>query len=145
MEFLNWINKDNIKHIKDPSTIEEYQKAQPAQKFLWTIKWATETYQDLNGNDVCKEKLYFFESKKLKCIKYKLYKINLDMYSKEYDSIEEMLRDNNIKLIEYQYIKRYYNKKLKNPKYNIFGKIKFIEIYYKLEGNKYKKVDEKWY
>ena len=33
MEFLNWINEENISYIKDPSTIEEYQKAQPSQRF----------------------------------------------------------------------------------------------------------------
>ena len=137
---INFPTEDkSVFAINDPKTIEEYKSSSCIKRASWQMKWIQE--EMVHGNNIYKDKLYYFESKDMKKTTYQVKNINTKTLSKEYDTIDIMLKDNNISVLEYRYIMRYSNKEIKNPKYKSFGNITFVENKYILKGNDYIKLE----
>lgn len=133
---ISMINNNDIFEIKDPNTIEEYQKASSCQRLMWHLKWIREEYNNETKDIKNFDKIKYYD-KDLEKNTYQIHNIESNIYSAEYEDIDSMLINNNIDKFEFRYIRRYTGKKLKNPKYDSLEKIVFIKNKYILKDNDY--------
>jgi hypothetical protein len=133
---ISMISNNDIFEIKDPNTIEEYQRASSCQRLMWHLKWTREEYNNETKDIKSFDKIKYY-NKVLEKNTYQIHNIESNTYSVEYEDIESMLTNNNIDKFEFRYIKRYTGKKLKKPKYYSLEKIVFIKNKYILKDNDY--------
>ena len=120
-------------NIEEPSSAEEFMNMSPYEKLLLRSKWAIENQ---NNFDELIQKINFFEKPIEKSI-YKVIDRSNDKLINQYDLKKDIKKDFNLSDNELDYLIRFRNRNIKNPKYEIFNRLKIIVVKLYLKENDY--------
>ena len=120
-------------NIEDPNSAEEFMNMNPYDKLLLRSKWAIENQYNF---DKLVQKINFFDKPMEKPI-YKVIDKNNDKLIKQYDLKKDIKKDFNLSDNELDYLIRFRNRNIKNPKYKIFNRLKIEVVKLYLKENDY--------
>lgn len=133
LDILKVLETADKLNIEEPSSAEEFMNMSPYEKLLLRSKWAIENQYNF---DELKQKIDFFDKPIEKPI-YKVIDKNNDKLIKQYDLKKDIKKDFNLSDNELDYLIRFRNKNIKNPKYQIFNRLKIIVVRLYLKENDY--------
>lgn len=120
-------------NIEEPSSAEEFMNMSPYEKLLLRSKWAIENKNNFNE---LLQKINLFE-KPLEKLVYQVIDRNNNKVIKQYDFKKDIKKDFNLSDEQLDYLIRFRNRDIKNPKYQIFNRLKIIVVKLHLKENDY--------
>lgn len=133
LDILKVLETADKLNIEDPNSAEEFMNMNPYDKLLLRSKWAIENQYNF---DELIQKINFFEKPIEKSV-YKVIDKSNDKLINQYDFKKDIKKDFDLSDNELDYLIRFRNRNIKNPKYQIFNRLKIIVAKLHLEENDY--------
>lgn len=135
MEFFELAKNADFNSVIEPKTAQQYMEMSSSDRFLLQLKWINSEEKNKILN-YCKGKINRFEKKLFKTMYVatctKTYNVIL-----EHESRYEIIRKLKLTELEFSYLIRYRDKKVKNPKHKVYKKIRIEIINYELKEDLY--------